>query len=189
MIHTPVITMVRNATLSGPHKTLRTDPPPREAPGTALELVLFVGVQASGKTTFYNQRFAATHEHVSKDRMRSNPHPERRQQHVIAVALTQRYSVVVDNTNATFADRASLILLGKTHGAQVIAYAFTGTVSDSLRRNATREGRARVPPVAIFTTARKLAWPVYAEGFDQIFRVTLHDAEGYTVVRVPPTYP
>jgi tRNA uridine 5-carbamoylmethylation protein Kti12 len=31
------------------------------------ECVIFVGLPASGKTTFHQQRFAATHRHISKD--------------------------------------------------------------------------------------------------------------------------
>jgi hypothetical protein len=32
-----------------------------------LELVVFVGLQAAGKTTCYRCCFAGTHEHISKD--------------------------------------------------------------------------------------------------------------------------
>lgn len=31
------------------------------------EVVIFVGVQASGKTTFYHEKFAATHDHINLD--------------------------------------------------------------------------------------------------------------------------
>jgi len=34
-----------------------------------LELVIFIGLQATGKSTFYRARFAATHVLVSKDLM------------------------------------------------------------------------------------------------------------------------
>jgi predicted kinase len=35
----------------------------------ALELLIFVGIQAAGKSTCYRTHFAATHVHVSKDLM------------------------------------------------------------------------------------------------------------------------
>ena len=41
----------------------------------ALELVIFVGLQASGKSTFFRERFATTHELVSKDLLRNNKNP------------------------------------------------------------------------------------------------------------------
>jgi predicted kinase len=34
-----------------------------------MELVLFVGLQGSGKSTFYQSRFGTTHQLISKDRM------------------------------------------------------------------------------------------------------------------------
>jgi predicted kinase len=34
-----------------------------------MELVVFIGLPASGKSSFYRQRFSSTHALVSKDRM------------------------------------------------------------------------------------------------------------------------
>jgi predicted kinase len=49
-----------------------------------MELAILVGLQASGKSSFYRARFAATHELVSKDLLRNNSKPERRQRRAIA---------------------------------------------------------------------------------------------------------
>ena len=46
-------------------------------------------------------------------------------------------------------------------------------MSDSLERNREREGRARVPDVAIYATRKKLAPPSYAEGFDMLYVVRI----------------
>ncbi|HWZ20062.1 MAG TPA: hypothetical protein VNW73_14780 [Ktedonobacteraceae bacterium] len=32
-----------------------------------MDMIILMGLQASGKSTFYRTYFAATHEHVSKD--------------------------------------------------------------------------------------------------------------------------
>jgi predicted kinase len=141
----------------------------------ALELVIFVGLQASGKSTFFRERFAATHEHVSKDLFRNNRNPNRRQRDLIEAALGTGRSVVVDNTNTTVEDRGSLIRLGREFGARVVGYYFESEPRESLRRNARREGKARVPDVAIFATARRLVPPSCQEGFDELFRVRLID--------------
>jgi len=45
-----------------------------------MELIIFMGLQASGKSTFYRSRFAATHAYVSKDMLRNNKQPGRRHQ-------------------------------------------------------------------------------------------------------------
>ena len=74
-----------------------------------MELVIFVGLQASGKSTFFRERFAATHEHVSKDLFRNNRDRNRRQAQLIEAALGKGVSVVVDNTNPTAGARMSLI--------------------------------------------------------------------------------
>ncbi len=51
------------------------------------EVVVLVGLQGSGKSTFYRQRFAATHALVSRDLFRNNPRPSRRQRELLDGAL------------------------------------------------------------------------------------------------------
>ncbi|MFL5706482.1 MAG: AAA family ATPase, partial [Ktedonobacteraceae bacterium] len=60
-----------------------------------MELVIFIGLQGSGKSTFYHTYFAATHEYVSKDLLSNNRKPQRRQMQLIEQALEQQRSVVV----------------------------------------------------------------------------------------------
>jgi hypothetical protein len=48
---------------------------------------------------------------------------------------------------------------------------------DALRRNRTREGRERVPDVAIFTVRKHLQPPTPGEGFDRLYAVTMIEAE------------
>src|SRR5215216_4222437 len=93
-----------------------------------MELVIFVGLQASGKSTFFRGRFAATHEHVSKDLFRNNRDRNRRQAQLIKAALNAGSPVVVDNTNPTVENRRPLIQLGLEFGAKVIGYYFDSTV-------------------------------------------------------------
>lgn len=66
-----------------------------------MELIMMIGLQASGKSTFARSRFGATHEYVSKDLLRNTSNPARRQQQLIEAALRQERSVVVDNTHPT----------------------------------------------------------------------------------------
>ena len=140
-----------------------------------MDLVILIGLQGAGKTTFYRTHFAATHEHVSKDVLRNNKHPSRRQAQLIDEALRAGRWVVVDNTNPTVADRAPLIALGRAHGARISGYYFEPCVRGSLERNREREGRARVPDVAIYATSKKLTPPSYAEGFDTLYEVRIAD--------------
>ena len=139
-----------------------------KADGQRPEVIVFVGLQGAGKTTYYREHFASTHVHVSKDLMRSARNREQLQRGQIADALTSGRSVVVDNTNPTAYDRAPLIALAREHGARAIAYYFEAPVRMAVARNQQREGRERVPNVAIFATQKRLAPPLLSEGFDEV---------------------
>jgi predicted kinase len=130
----------------------------------AAALVIFVGLPASGKSTYYFKHFGDTHVHVSKDLLSRGG----RQEPLIEKALAAGRSVVVDNTNPSPAARAPLIALGRRHGARIVGYFFEIDVKTALVRNRGREGKARVPDVALFVTKKKLVPPSYDEGFDEI---------------------
>ena len=143
-----------------------------------LECVILIGLPASGKSSFYRDRFAATHDHVSKDLLRSARQPEKRQQALIRESLANGRSVVVDNTNVTVAARAAITALARDFGAAVTAYYFDTAPADALRRNRLREGTARVPDVAIFALRKRLEPPVASEGFDEMWTVRLDETRG-----------
>ena len=111
----------------------------------AAELVIFVGLQASGKSTFFRERFAADYEHVSKDLFHNNRNRNRRQKKLIVAALEAGRSVVVDNTNPTVEDRRPLVELGREFGARIVGYYFEPAVRGCLARNARREGCRQRP--------------------------------------------
>lgn len=134
----------------------------------ALELIIFVGLQAAGKSSYYREHLAATHMHVSKDLMTNTRDRDAKQMKMIEQELRAGRSVVVDNTNPTPAVRAPLIALGHRLGARVLGCFFDATVKDAVARNRLREGKARVPDVAIYVTARKLVRPSFDEGFDEV---------------------
>ncbi|MFY0528977.1 AAA family ATPase [Archangium gephyra] len=146
-----------------------------------MELVLFIGLQGSGKSSFYRERFAGTHVLVSKDLWPNARKREARQRRLIAEALDRGESVVVDNTHPLVEDREPLIALGRERGARVVGYVFVSDLETCLARNAGRVGRARVPDKAIHITYRKLRWPSSAEGFDALFHVQAGPEGGFDV--------
>jgi predicted kinase len=142
-----------------------------------MECVILIGLPAAGKSSFYRERFAGTHDHVSKDVLRNTRRRGRRQEQLIAESLSSGRSVVVDNTNASAATRAPLIRLARSQGAQVTGYYFPTDTTAALRRNRGRKGRERVPDVAIFAVRKRLEPPSVAEGFDRLFAVRLVEGE------------
>jgi predicted kinase len=142
-----------------------------------MEMIILMGLQASGKSTFYRTHFAATHEHVSKDLLRASKNKNKKQAELIERAFQEQRSIVVDNTNATLQDRLALIDLGRRYGAKIIGYYFQPDVLSSRKRNIQRTGQAQVPDVAIFITAHKFTPPSYAEGFDTLYYVRIPPEE------------
>jgi len=97
------------------------------------------------------------------------------------LALSQGQSVVIDNTNPALADRAPVIALARQFGARVIGYYFTATTREAVGRNRGREGQARVPDVAIFTRAKRMAKPLLEEGFDELYAVSIDPSGDFSV--------
>jgi predicted kinase len=140
-----------------------------------MELIILIGLQASGKSTFYRIRFAETYEHISKDLLKSskNMNKNQKQAERIERAFLEQRSAIIDNTNVTVQDRQMLIDIGRRNDATIIGYYFQPDISGSRTRNRQREGKAQVPEKAIFITAHKFEPPSYAEGFDALYYVRI----------------
>lgn len=147
-----------------------------------MEVVLFAGLQASGKTTFYRTFYATSHVLVSKDLFRNNRRPQRRQMQLIEEAMRNGQSVVVDNTNPTAEDRAPIIAMAREFNVAALGFAFESRLEECLARNASRSGKARVPDRALFVTSQRLALPTLSEGFSRLFRVSLAGPGEFSVL-------
>lgn len=141
-----------------------------------MELVILIGLQASGKSSFYQSRFSSTHVHISKDRLPKSSNKNRRQLELLQSSLAAGKSVVVDNTNAGRADRLVLIEAGRRFNAKIIGYYFESILKDCLERNRQRK-EGHVPAVALYTSAKKLEPPTIDEGFDKLYFVRLTNGD------------
>lgn len=152
------------------------------------DCIILIGLPASGKSSFYREHFAGSHDHVSKDMLSHSRHKDRRQEKLVSASLSRGRSLVIDNTNPSVSIRAPLIALAKTYGARVIGYFFLSEAGDALRRNRARQGTERVPDVAIFAARKRLEPPTFTEGFDRLFSVRLDEAQRrFDVVPVEKT--
>jgi predicted kinase len=132
------------------------------------EVVVMVGLQGSGKTTWVAEHLAGTHIVVSKDHWPNARRRQRRQERLLEELLAAGRDIVVDNTNPTPAERASIIAAARRHGAAVRAVYLDVPLEVCQDRNAARSGRAAVPLVGMFATAKRLVPPTTAEGFDGV---------------------
>lgn len=138
---------------------------------TPLETVILVGIPGAGKSTFARAQFPS-HDYISKDAFPTGAsNKQARQDAALRAALADGRSAVVDNTNVTPAERAAIIAIAREFGARVIGYFLPIATRDAVARNERREGRAKVPKVAIFTSAKRLVPPSLAEGFDELHTV------------------
>ena len=97
------------------------------------ELVILVGAQGAGKSSFYRARFAPTHALISKDLWPNLRRKDARQEKLAREHLSAGRSVVVDNTHATRAQRAALFPIARACGARVTGYYFDVTPAQSPR--------------------------------------------------------
>jgi predicted kinase len=132
-----------------------------------MDAVLLIGVQGAGKTTFYEQRFAATHVHVSRDVLGNFP----RERAVIESCIAARKAFVVDNTNALAAARAPYIAIAKPAGYRIIGYFFDTEMRAAIARNNKRANRKPVPVPALLRTWKRMERPTVDEGFDELHTV------------------
>ena len=134
-----------------------------------MEAIIFVGIQAAGKSSFYKERFFNTHVRINLDMLKTR----HRERGLLRTCIDLKQPFVVDNTNPTVEERARYIAPAKAAGFRIVGYYFQSRVPDCLARNDRREPRERVPGKAIGGTARRLQLPSLAEGFDALHYVRI----------------
>ena len=131
---------------------------------TEKQAVIFIGIQSSGKSTFYQRHLSNLgYVHISLDVLKTR----NRESQMLAECINEGKSFVVDNTNPEMTDRARYITKAKEHGYHIIGIFFQSIVRACIVRNDKRGGK--VPTKAIAATSNKLHLPSYSEGFDELF--------------------
>lgn len=142
-----------------------------------MEAVIFVGLQASGKSSFYRDRFFRTHLRINLDMLKTR-HREKR---LLETCIETQTRFVIDNTNPAVADREPYITAAKAAGFRVACYFFESKIEDCKRRNAGRPNPEQVPVVGILGTRSRLQLPTRAEGFDEMWFVRIAESGGFVV--------
>ncbi|MDD5272036.1 MAG: AAA family ATPase [Methylovulum sp.] len=132
-----------------------------------MEAIIFIGIQASGKSTFYKEHFFNSHLRISNDLLKT----KHRAAALMEYCLATQMPLVLDNTHVSQAVRAQCITTFKQRQWRVLGYYFKTDLQRSLVWNRQRQGKAVIPEKGILGTYKRLELPTLAEGFDQLFYV------------------
>jgi len=131
--------------------------------------VIFIGVQASGKSTFFQQHFRNTHVRINLDMLKTR----HRENVLFQTCLSLKQPCVIDNTNPTLEDRQRYISPACEAGFRIVGYYFQSQIKDVLGRNAARPASEQIPEVGVLATYDRLILPSYDEGFDKLHFVSI----------------
>ena len=120
-----------------------------------MEAVIFIGIQGTGKSSFYQERFFHTHVRINSDMLRT----KHRLRVLFNACLEARQPFVLDNTNVTKEVRAEFIAPAKAAGFRVAGYYFRSDIASALARNSERVDAARIPDPGVLGTYKKLEIP------------------------------
>lgn len=135
-----------------------------------MEVVILIGLQATGKSTFYKEKFFTTHMRINLDMLKTRNSEDI----LIDACIRAKQSFVVDNTNPSAMVRKKYIDIAKAAGAKVIGYYFQSSIDEVIPRNEKRTGKEHVPLAAIKGTYAKLQLPDKEEGFDELYYVRIN---------------
>ena len=142
----------------------------------AKEIIMLIGIPAAGKSTFYQQRFSATHLRINRDMLKTAI----RTRSLFDWCLERGQSCVLDNTNTTREVRSPWIAAANQRNIPVIGYFFQSCVEGALERNSHRQGMARIRDAGVRDHHARLELPRIEEGFADLYFVQLAD-DGFEV--------
>jgi len=142
-----------------------------------MEAVIFIGIQGSGKSTFFKQKFVDTHIRLNLDMLRTRF----RENLLFDACLEAKQKFVLDNTNLTRDERGKYIERAKECRFKIIGYYFQTDLQKAIERNNLREGKARIPEKGVLGAYKRLQMPSFEEGFDELFYVSSEGENGFTI--------
>lgn len=136
-----------------------------------MEGILFIGIPASGKSTFYKERFFHTHLRISLDMLNTR----NKENQLLDKCLELRQRVVIDNTNPKKEERKKYIEKFKENNYKVIGYFFRTDPEAAVERNKGRPDE--ISETGIWIKHKQLEMPEWEEGFDELYEVKIADGE------------
>jgi predicted kinase len=146
-----------------------------------MQLILFVGIPGSGKSTFYKERFFNSHMRVSLDLLNTR----NKEQRFLDLAFSLQQRLVIDNTNVLKEERRRYITQAKKNRYEVIGYHFESILPDCIRRNENRIGKDKIERVGVMAKFKQFLSPSLDEGFDMLYFVKI-EGDQFVVKSIVP---
>ncbi|WP_294282677.1 AAA family ATPase [uncultured Chryseobacterium sp.] len=130
-------------------------------------MIIFTGIPASGKSSFYKELFFNSHVRISMDLLNTRNKENRLMQY----CFETQSKMVIDNTNVTRESRKKYIESAKRNKYEIIGYFFESSIPDCLERNRNRKDA--INEIGIKAKHKNLEKPGFEEGFDKIFSIKI----------------
>lgn len=136
-----------------------------------MEIIIFIGIPGSGKSTFYKENFFNSHVRISLDLLNTRF----KESEYLNLSLNLQQRILIDNTNVTTIDRKRYIEPAKQKRYTVTGYYFESKVRECLGRNARRPEKDRINKIGILAKYKALELPAYEEGFNKLYYVSIEE--------------
>lgn len=134
-----------------------------------MQIIIFIGIPASGKSSFYKELFFNSHIRISMDLLNTR----NKEGKLLQYCFETQSKMVIDNTNVSKEDRRKYIELAQHNKYEVIGYYFESNIQDCFTRNKNRKDS--INEIGIKSKYKELKKPLFEEGFDKIYTVKIID--------------
>jgi predicted kinase len=146
-----------------------------------MQLILFIGIPGSGKSTFYKERFFNSHTRISLDLLNTR----NKEQRFLDLAFSLQQRIVIDNTNVLKEERAKYIIQARLNRYDVIGYYFECNLTDCLHRNENRVGNDKIEKAGVIAKFKQLQPPSLDEDLDALYFVKI-EQDQFVIKSIKP---
>ncbi|WES97752.1 AAA family ATPase [Chryseobacterium arthrosphaerae] len=132
-----------------------------------MEMIIFTGIPASGKSSLYKELFFNSHIRISMDLLNTR----NKEGKLLQYCFDTQSKMVIDNTNVSRENRRKYIQLAIQNKYSIVGYFFESDIRDCLERNKNRKDS--INETGIKAKYKELELPSLEEGFDQIIKVKI----------------
>lgn len=134
-----------------------------------MQIIIFIGIPASGKSSLYKKLFFNSHIRISMDLLNTR----NKEGKLLQYCFDTQSKMVIDNTNVTKESRQKYIELAQRNKYEIVGYYFESNIQDCLERNKNRKDS--IDDIGVKSKYKELEKPLLEEGFDKIYTVKIID--------------